>query len=251
MIKPWHIPNNFDSYLLIKICQCQKYRDEFIAGKFFMNTFGEIRKKENLRKGQFDENDGSELFLQTTNNTYWRLELINNEYWSVNHAGRPINNNYLVEASIGGGQNLEKKLFCMYTLWGDSHDKKFLPIDPKVIDEFGEYAAVVINTPVFLNRIQEKLDSLVNQMNDKPRYDFVEYVKHDKNSPAIPLGIFRKFQEEYIHQNEFRISLDMKNIIGPFKDFSINCSDICIPVKTEELIRMNKILISQLIFGHL
>jgi len=253
MKKPNHIPLNYDSFLLIKFFKESQWRDEFIDGKFYMNTVGIIQQYfENYDGKQYDIYDGTQTFLRTTGDSHLSfLPDEKGEYWIVQKPGMPTDNQFVAEAALGRNMESEKKLFCMYTLWGDSIKKEFRKIDSSIIKDFGKYAAVLINTPLFIKRVQEKANLIRSQMNSEPLYDFVDYF-HKENLPAItPLGLYRKIQADSVHQNEFRICFDMKDVTGAYKDFKIQNSDICVAFETEKLINMSKVDITGLRFGRL
>jgi hypothetical protein len=251
--KPNHIPASFDSFLLLKFFKNPQWRNQFVEGKFYMNTVGFLQQYyEGGNNKQYDIYEGTQVFLRTTGETHWVLLPDNKgKYWFVKKPGMPPDNKVVVEAALGRKSESEKKLFCMYTLWGNSNKKEIMTIDPSIIKDFGDYGAVVIDTQLFLKRIQEKADSIRNQMNSEPLYDFVNYF-HKESSPAIAtLGLYRKIQEDSVHQNEFRICFDMKNIEGTYKDFEIQNSDICIPFQTEKLINMSSMSVTGIKFGRL
>jgi hypothetical protein len=253
MKKPDHIPSDFDSFLLIKFCKCKQWQDQFIGGKFYMNTVGFLQQYfECGNNKQFDFYEGTQVYLRTTGETHWELLPDNKgEYWYVEKPGMPPDNRFITDAALGRKVESEKKLFCMYTLWGNSKKKVFMKIEPSIIKDFGEYAVVAIDTPLFLKRVQEEADSTRDQMNNAPIYDFVNYLHRESLSAITPLGIYRKIQEDSVHQSEFRICFDMKNIEGPYKEFQIQNSDICIPFQTEKLINMLSLGVTGLKFGRL
>jgi hypothetical protein len=181
-----------------------------------MNTVGFLQQYfESRNNKQYDVYEGTQTYLRTTGETHWSLLPDNKgEYRIVQKPGMPPDNKFIFEAALGRKMESEKKLFCMYTLWGDSSKKAFMKIDPSIIKDFGEYAAVAIDTPLFLKRVQEKADSIRSQMNSEPLYDFVDYFHKDGLPASVPLGLYRKIQTDSVHQNEFRICFDMKNIEG-------------------------------------
>lgn len=218
-----------------------------------MNTVGFLQQHyEGGNNKQFDVYEGTQVLLRTTGETHWELLPDNKgEYWYVEKPGMPPDNRFITDVSIGRKLESEKKLFCMYSLWGDSKNKLFMKIDSKIIKDFGEYAAVVIDTPLFLKRVLEKTDLMRGQMNSAPQYDFVNYLCRDALSAITPIGIYRKIQEDSVNQNEFRLCFDIKNIEGPYKDFQIQNLDICIPLQAEKLINMSALGITGLQFGRL
>ena len=218
-----------------------------------MNTIGFLQQYfENSDSKQYDIYEGTQTLLRTTGETHWSLVPNDKgEFYYVEQPGMPSDNQFIVEAALGRKAESEKKVFCMYTLWGDSSKKEIMKIDPSIIKDFGKYAAVVVNTPLFLERVQEKAQTARSQMSSEPSYDFPNYLYKEKLPSITPLGLYRKIQTDSMHQNEFRICFDMKDVIGVYKDFQIENSDICVPIETEKLINMSALNIADLQFGRL
>ncbi len=216
-----------------------------------MNTV-EVLQQYFENSKQYDVYEGTQMLLRTTGETHWSL-IPNNkgEFYYVEKEGMPSDNQFVAEVAFSRKAESEKKLFCMYTLWGDSSRKEVMKIDPSIIKEFGEYAAVIVNTPLFLERIQEKAQTIRSLMNSEPVYDFVNYLHKESLPSKTPIGLYKKIQTDSIYQNEFRICFDMKDIIGVYKDFEIEVSDICTPIEAEKLINMSALNITGLKFGRL
>jgi hypothetical protein len=203
------------------------------------------------RKGkQFDSYEGAQVVLKETEEIQWDLVPDeNNKYLIVPKSDNSSGNGRVLEAVLGRKLEAEKKLFCMYTLWCDSNKKEFISIHPSIIKDFGKYATIEKNTPLFLERIKEKADLIRHQMNSDPIYDFINYLPYKKLPAISQIGIYRKVQEDSVHQSEFRICFDMKDIPGTYENFRIMNSDICATFLTKDLINMSSIDFSDYKFG--
>lgn len=69
--RPAHIPDTYTLSQLIKICKTEEYINDFISGKFYMNTFGFFSDYEHkLTDGQHDELDGTEEYLRQNEDNF-------------------------------------------------------------------------------------------------------------------------------------------------------------------------------------
>ena len=206
-----------------------------------MNTVGYFQRHEAISNKRFDLYEGTETLLRSTDTYHWKfMPDSDGNIMYVLDSGGIDENQAILEIAHDRKTHSEKKLYCMYTLWGDSRNKKFMGIDSRITEEFGEYAAVVWNAPLFLRRIKSAVDLIREQMRSDLRYGFVQYLKKETLSAISPIGIYKKLQEEAAHHNEFRICFDMKNIVGAYSSFQIQNSDICVPDKTDNLVHMVK-----------
>ena len=252
-----HIEPLYDSFLLIKIFEESEFRDAFMNGLIYMNNIGYFNELEKNNQSKTSQNDaaradradGVNYFLRTTGDTHWVFEPNDKGEWLyMERPGLPNDNRYLIQAKIGRQDNAEKKLFCMYTLWGDSVNKKFLKVDDD-IKNFGEYAVLIYNTPLFVERIKEKAKQL-NLKQGFLKFGFVDYIDENATTSVTQMGVFRKFKR-FQYQNEFRICLEKEDVEGPYKDLRVETSDICAPFFTNDLIKANAMGIDGLTFGQI
>lgn len=251
MKKPWHIPPEFNSFILIKFFSKPEWRNDFVNGNLYMNTVGYFHQIEKANKGQFDNYDGIERYIHTTSDMHWTLEKKDDgKFWYVNKPGLPSTKNFLVNGYVGRNLNAENKILCLYALWIDNKNKKFLKIDPRIINDFGEYAAVIIDTPEFIHQVYEKANFIKNKLKKPPILDFVEYIPEEKCPAMVEMGVYRKFFGPYSYQNEFRICLDIKNHIGKYTEFKVANENNCFSLLTSELINLECADFSNFIMGN-
>lgn len=141
---------------------------------------------------------------------------------------------YVVGPIIKQGEN-RTSVFCLYALYG-SHLQQYIDGELNIlIDEqmkdFGDYA-VYIHPKMFIERIKQAVEKLDIYIKCNPT-DYVDTTKHH----GI-YGSFRKPEQDYSFQNEYRILLDNKLIDDPNGTFTLkigDISDIAFLVSVEDL----------------
>ncbi|MBM7835636.1 hypothetical protein [Clostridium sardiniense] len=206
--KPKHIDKNFLFGMLVKVCKKQEHLEDFINGKLFMNTnfkFSQIEQQEELSEGQYDSYEGTQVVLNPTDNIETVIDYSDGEpkiyqgkRGEFEHKGIPVWN-----VQLGRGKNIEN-VFCMYSIWVDLENNLVTKIDDRMISEFGDYCAIVLNKEEFINRVERAVNKLEYNITKELRYGYVEYV--EINGAYVELGTFRK-RKKYKYQSEFRIAL--------------------------------------------
>lgn len=250
LIKPSYIPGNFDSFLFIKFFKEDVFRRKFTNGQIYMSNISSFWDKVENSDGVNDSSEGTEVVLQTTEKIVHRL--VNSPdghpyIVSIESDGEDTQP-HIVEAELGRGRNSERKIFCLYTLWIDTKNKKFLKISPKLIKDWN-YASLITNTEEFLNRILLRTEEKASEIKSKPIYGFVNYLEHKSTSPVTLLAPLDKKKEGYIYQNEFRFSFEFLNKFGPYEDFYIQVDDICYNLDVNDLIQADEIILNGEVFS--
>lgn len=206
--KPRHIDKNFISGLLIKVCEKEEYLKDFIDGKLYMNTnfqFSQIEAKECMSNGQYDDYEGTQVVLNPTEDIECVMDfsdgvgkIMQGKRGELKHNGHTVWN-----VKLGRGKNIEN-IFCMYSIWFDLENNLTTEIDDKIVEEFGDYCAVILNKEEFINRVKRAVDKLEYTIKNELRYGYVDYVEID--GAYTELGTFRK-RKSYQYQSEFRIAI--------------------------------------------
>jgi hypothetical protein len=245
LIKPTYIPGNFNSFLFIKFFSEEIHRDKFIDGQIYMNNISAFWDKVEKSDGVNDIVEGSDIFLHSTKEIVHRLVISKDGQAfiiSTESNGKEITP-YIVEAELGRQKNSERKIFCLYTLWLDTENKKFLRISPDIIKDW-KYACLITNTEIFINRIVQKAQEKVGEMKSEPIYGFVEYIDKETSSPITEMTPLNKMKDGYVYQNEFRFSFEFSNIFGPYEDFFVQINDIYHKIEVDDLISGDEITLN-------
>lgn len=250
--KPMHIGKEYSYPILVKVFSERQHLDEFIKGQIFMNTslfFSAIEKKSKMSEGQYDSLEGTKLLLNTIDDNVTYMDCTSGEFLIGQKKRSELKDNEIeiYSAKLGRGREIEN-ITCMYSFWFDLNSNKITDIDSRMMTEFGEYCAVILNIEEFINRVETAFKELKYESTTGLNYGFVDYV--ETNKPYVELGTFKK-EKKYIYQNEFRISLGLKKEAEPFKfDLQMNLSDIVLIAKTEDILNM-KLVNKQLIIGNM
>lgn len=169
---------------LVKIFKEEKYRDDFIKGNIYANSCDFLR---------FVSNDINEVVFDP----YRKLSL-----YSAQDGCTPITCFYAV---ISNEAEIKDNKFNIV------FSKKQIG---KLSKEFGDYVLVIINVPMFLNRILTK--------NNNVDFGLVKYLKeNEKRSENV---IFEKMFD-FSEENEFRI-IDKKKLFCLEKNKLIQMSEL-------------------------
>lgn len=241
---PDYISMRCKDYLLIKICKTEEYREDFVSGKLYMSTIkniGDIERKE-LSKGQCDDLEGTEEYWQSTEKNFMAMDYFNESYVMKYFDEEPKDQTNLVQihnVKHGRGNNIYKNIYCMYSAWLDVKEKQVLDISEKLIDNFGEYATIILDPFELIERYNKAISVHIEKhgwiFNSKPSFGFVNYLNLD-NKGIIRLGVYKK-RDNFKYQNEFRFCLDIKDKKNDLCYFEIgDLSDIVVKVKTIDLV---------------
>lgn len=238
--KPNHIGTEYINFILFKICPTWEYLTDFVNGRFYMNTnlfFSKNEKKGCLTDAQFDELEGTETLLNSTKDEELVIDfseekprIIQGKRGEFDYKGTPIINAEL-------GKNKPVNIYCMYSVWNGRQNDIITKVDTRIMTEFGNYFAIVLNRTEFLNRIENALKQLPYRLKTDLQYQFVNYVDTE-NQSYVNLGVFNK-DKKYTFQNEFRIALEIDRDPAPLKYFEVgDLSDIVLIGKTEYLLNI-------------
>lgn len=141
---------------------------------------------------------------------------------------------YILGPIIEPGEN-KIAVYCLYAVFG-SHLQQYIDGERNIlIDEqvrkFGDYA-VYIQPKMFIERIKQAVEKLYLDTICKP----IDYVDTTKYHGIY--GPFRKPQQDFSFQNEYRIVLFNKRIDDPKGSFTLkigDISDIAVLVSIEDL----------------
>jgi hypothetical protein len=106
-------------------------------------------------------------------------------------------------------------------------------VDPRILEEFGDYFALLINADGFFDRINSEKPTIHNEID----WGLVEYL--DEQKYEGPVGVFRK-SAEFSYQSEFRIAIT-PGMGRPYTLDVGDLSDITISGPTMNLNRMLKV----------
>lgn len=240
--KPAHISDNYNAFQLCKFFKTENFLNDFLDGKFYMSSVGLMDKyiNLNLSDGQADELEGTEEYLQTVENMYHALEIIDGSAYIASYYGDhniQKNKNIIYEAKVGRHKYINCNLYCFYTLWFDTDNNEIAYRDTKMKTEFGDYGIIVRNPIELMNRIYTGIltFSQEDKLNSKPIIGFVEYLEL-MNKGMESIGPFRK-DNSYSYQNEFRFLIDIKNQKGDLKYFEVgDLRDIVSVISSDDLI---------------
>lgn len=247
--KPKHINNNFVSGILIKVFEKPEYLKDFIMGKLYMNTnfiFSDIEQQNKMSNGQYDDFEGTQVVLNPTEEIECVIDFSNDEprvlqgkRGELHYEGVPVWN-----VQLGRGENIEN-IFCMYSLWYDLDNNLTTEVDNKIISEFGDYCALILDKEEFIDRIEKAIDKIEYNIKSDLRYGYVDYVDIDRE--YVELGTFKK-RKQYQYQNEFRIAIGLEREAEPLVLNIGDLSDIILIGNTKTILSA-KIQDNTLIIG--
>jgi hypothetical protein len=203
-----------DLWALVRLFQEQAHRDQFVEGHIRLNTLGAYRAIEGEDHLRIDRWEGlTHAFPSGT-----RLTVAGHDVTPVG----PIR----VHHSEVDGWNV-CSFTAMYGPGDDSVDEADLILLkqsaqlPEAIRGFGEYVAVLLDPPRFI----EQLAARVARPDWHVRHELVHY--HDRHSvsgsvPRERIGFFKP--SEYAVQREFRVIVDRPNPEGDV--LTVDMSDL-------------------------
>lgn len=217
---------------LIKIVECEKYAEDFLSGKLFMNPLSHFRKveedDENLRG---DSDEGMSAIFQP------------------NKIVVKIGDFTIPESDLSGPVKINVddtgtvNTFCMYSLNNRGFDTvshetlsllKRQMIIPESCYRFGNICCVVTNVAEFQKRVIEALKN--KKLNGS--MGLVNYYDEDSidgpfDESQIPFNKNNRFEE----QREFRIVVTTNRVAKPYTLYVGDLTDICVKTTPEEFNR--------------
>jgi len=228
----------------VKVCEKEKYREDFLDGNLHMNTLGYFRRYEDSREGNVgDPHEAAVWVLQPgqftmTINVNEPLGLIREFTIPAEDIAAPTILQY------EGHNNLN--LFCMYAV----HDGEFTSASEQDFERFveaqmlrpevdglGDFAAIIVKTKDFQDRVFHALRQALQRDGLRYMAGLVSYY-----DPATFHGqfdedraVFNK-RSTFAHQREYRFALDRGSNKGEAIKLSVgSLRDICIACRTEEV----------------
>ncbi|BFU78847.1 hypothetical protein ALC152_20620 [Arcobacter sp. 15-2] len=185
------------SMYLLKIFKEEKYLNDFLNGKLYMNTLKYFKEDERLDIARLDR---CETIVENFKPNYLQIETF-----------------VVPKDELCMMTKVTKKydlcnIFCMLSIWKEYEEEK-ISLDEKN-KEFGNYCIVITNFTEFLKRI----DNATNLKNiEKSDYSKIDYIdKNKKNKIKENMIPFTKF-DNFSYQREFRIAINTKrNVNKPF-----------------------------------
>lgn len=187
---------------LLKFFENEKYQNDFLNGKLYMNTLKFFKENENLDIARADK-------LET-------IKEHKKQIFDAIQIGKLLLTEKNGEITDGRITKQSKKfdycnVLCLYSLWKNIENEQL------VIDKrnkiFGKYCTVITDIEEFLNRVVKA----VEKENYVYRIQNVNYInknfEYKIDNQEIP---FTKF-DNFSYQKEFRIAIDTKrNINEPY-----------------------------------
>ena len=226
---------SYNIFSLIKIFQNKSYLDDFLDGNLYMNRISYFRNnKKYPNDDKYDANEGIIGWFQP-------------DKMKVFIAGHEIPSSDIIEPIKTKNNKISNTpIFCLYSI----NNRDFGDINANNIKEFqkhmilnnkvhslGEFCVIVTRTKPFLDRVNEASQNL----NLKTISKLVNYY-----DPKIFHGSFNSYdpifmkQNNYLHQNEFRIAIISEINGNDAYIFKIgNIRDICHVCDTKDI---NKII---------
>lgn len=197
--------------LLVKILQ-EKYLEDFLDGKIFLNTieyFKQLESDEHLRS---DLHEGMESVTKFESISIQHPET--QEWLEIKGAISPM---------FFNTQRFDYwKLLCLHMV-----TNKQTYVYSNKNDLFGDVAVFIADLPAFIDRLKQAANALDVTLHHAP----VEYVSKDKHDGEM--GPFRKF-DTYQHQSEFRFLFEHNDS----KSMTLNVGDIrdiCFVARVSEI----------------
>jgi hypothetical protein len=179
--------------ILAKIFSCEKYMQDFIDGKLYMNNIEFFKKDDNVQDyARLDFDEGVKHF--NPKNSEFELN------------GHKFDMNNMVSINLTKQNDMYKNIFCMYALSTDENGefkKDDIYIDEKN-KEFGKYVVVLTNPSKFLEKIKKAVEK--DRLNTT--MGLVEYCNIDDYAGCGDEKLIFKKLEEYKYQKEYRIAID-------------------------------------------
>lgn len=215
----------------IKVCGEEAHRDGFLDGNLFMNTLGFFRQYEEDEAANIgDRHEATVSLLQPGQFT---MTIGDYTIPAEDLAGPSV-------IQYNGHSSLN--LFCLYAVHERGHtfdtEEKFenfvnaQMMKPEV-DGLGEYAAVVVNTKAF----QERVTQAIKRENFKAMASLVDYYDPTTYNGTFDAdrAVFNK-RDTYSHQREYRFAIDRGVDEEARYTLSVgSLRDICVGCRTSEV----------------
>lgn len=237
--KPSYVQDDCDGYMILKFCHTEERMNDFVSGKFFMNTLGFFSNLEStqLTNGQKDDFEGTKVYWKDNGKYFNAFNYASSQF--EHYDSEPENQDNLVRiynAQLGRGENIEKKIYCLYTIWVNTGEDKRTPINKSIMEDFGNYCAVVTNINEFYRRIGIAIKSSNFEWKETPIIGFVDYIDQNTSDGVVHIGPFRKF-DNHIAEQEMRLCFSIDGINGPLNFFEVgDLSDIVSCFRTEDIL---------------
>ncbi|CNC78715.1 Uncharacterised protein [Yersinia intermedia] len=234
-----------DGYgFLVKVFSTEKYREDFLDGKLYMNTikyFKEYEEEKNNNIG--DKNEAVTAWLQPKG-----LRLI------IHPPG--MDEIIITEKDILGpiiirtNNHDSYNVLCLTVLHSHEFSINELLTEEQIEQvrgyfkmpeeslNLGAYAVIIPNIPEFISRIKRAAQSLIDS-NEANYFSARKLIYYDSNE-SLSLentadAVFHK-QKEYEHQSEFRLCLDRGKGTEDAYFFNVeSLRDIAFPIPTSEI----------------
>lgn len=220
-------------FLSIKVCGQEVFREGFLDGRLYMNTLGYFRRYEEGASANIaDRHEGTSMLLQPGQFTM-----------TITGDGLPDGQFTFPAEDFAGPAVIRHNKYdllnvlCVYavherghTFTSDADFERF--VDSQMmrseVDELGGYAAVVIDSKAF----QERVVHAIRERNFNAVAGLVEYYDPSTFHGAFDdaQAVLRK-RADYSHQREYRYALD-RGVraeapytleVGSLRDIAIGC----------------------------
>jgi hypothetical protein len=187
---------------------------------------------DSLGEGRTDDWEGVEVVVSgEKEGSYPDVRFVVNEHGFVHvevHDLEERPSDYLPPYfSLTPGDSKRRKIFCTYTLWRST--ESLCDINRDMVKQFGSYGALITDSEEFLRRVDSAIKKNPTVLGMSA--GFVDYFLPDTISDVTP---YRKRQDLFGHQNEFRLCAETDNADSPlifhlYRDLR----DIAVPIRTD------------------
>lgn len=126
-------------------------------------------------------------------------------------------------------RNQQRNLFCMYTLWCNDSLGSISCLNKDKMRNFGEYGIIITNPHKFITLVATASEK--NSSITQVHCGFVNYIPESQMKNVMEMNPFRKPEEDFSYQNEFRICADTDNTDLLELSLGRELRDISIPVR--------------------
>lgn len=238
---PTYAKDIYNGFILIKFVPTIDRLNNFLDGRMYMNGPNSFHD-EMMGEARNDNMEGATICVNgSTSTSFPKVEFHqkDGDIYTIIRELKEKPENYIEPHFIlWPNEPKRKNIFCMYTLWLNSFQRKFCEINVDMIKKFGNYGVLINNQNEFFNRVGTAL--LKYPEIHKAECGFIEYIPEDNSKGIIDLNPFIKFSKGYRDQNEFRFCFD-KGREGVL-DFKLDSTirDIATPIQVDKFLKSLK-----------
>lgn len=233
---PNYATEQYSDYVLIRFFPSEERMRFFLSGNLYMNPPHYYHNKM-LGEGIYDMMEGAKLsVLGVGKKGMPKVEFgeIDGKICTTIKYLKPdeIPRDYKEPHFIYWPNGPKKQnILCLYSLWIDGKNRRFMDINRDMIRNFGDYGVVIANRIEFLNRIGKAVQQ--NSAINSSECGFVTYLTDEEVRGIVDWNPFKKRAAGYSYQNEFRVCIQ-KDSEGPYTlNLGASLEGIALPINTE------------------